>query len=1088
MRPDELPGGAGITIEVRTAGQPFPVVPAKRAEVELRRVDDEFLLRWGEHVSPIVGAETRAQAALTDAVECGLPLIVWVAFADAGRATLQVHRFQGAPQLEDRLEIGIDDRCLDDLRTRFRFGGTVSDAAAWLTERLLLDGLDSGGSHRRAVISSGPRESRDVFRIYGKGLAIDVRREAARLRIERVLKAAPAGEAPLQLLSAPLSFADVTATGEIAAGARHALEQAVRGAESYLRIWSTYADLEQEAILRRARRVGALRYHRRERRPDGGFRFHVADEDDLEARLASLGDDDRFELEAGEAPPRLETIETTSARDRTGKRVSAPIASIDPDRRTVDLRAPDDDEEREPPPEGFLFLSLAGDLASLRRRKDAEAKLRTGNCPLPQLGLLLEGRPTTTGTRRRQASKRQTVLAALGGRPTPRQLEALDVALNTPDIALIQGPPGTGKTRVITALQRCIAELADEGAEVSHRILVTSAQHDAVENVVQRTEVFGLPAVKVGSRRKDDGAVIDGVERFRSDRVESLRASLPEPPEEERAAKARRIAVACLRAPTPPAMTVAHLRELAGVVAGLVPPTLLDRLDVRVAELARPAGASADPEEHGLRVGAARGIRVEPVPFLDDGPMKARKALARLDAILLPAERDFLDASAGWTESHAPPWLLNGAALRDAIIDRLEAPPPAAQPRADEATQTLLCAIVNAIEQRRMRSVSSEPGVLAAYLDDLENDPAALRDALEHYTVVLAATCQQAAGGAMREVRGIQVGSADFETVIVDEAARVNPLDLFIPMSMAKRRVVLVGDHRQLPHMLEPDVERDVATAVAKGDLVAEAQEALKQSLFGRLWDLLQALEARDGIRRTVRLDTQFRMHPVLGDFVSRSFYGGELESGTKPEPFVHALPGYMKDGRPCVAAWLDVPGGPGRWERRGRSKSRDHEARRIAREVRALIEVDPCLTFGIIAFYSAQVEAIGNALSQEGLAERTEGGGVRIAERWRRTTDAHGALVERLRLGTVDAFQGKEFDVVFLSVTRSNDLPAATDEDRRRKYGHLALDNRLCVAMSRQHRLLIVAGDREFAATAVLAPLSRFSNLCEGPNGTVRR
>mgnify|MGYP002130084090 CR=1 FL=1 len=32
------------------------------------------------------------------------------------------------------------------------------------------------------------------------------------------------------------------------------------------------------------------------------------------------------------------------------------------------------------------------------------------------------------------------------------------------------------------------------------------------------------------------------------------------------------------------------------------------------------------------------------------------------------------------------------------------------------------------------------------------------------------------------------------DTVIIDEAARANPLDLFIPMSMAKRRIVLVGD------------------------------------------------------------------------------------------------------------------------------------------------------------------------------------------------------------------------------------------------------------------------------------------------------
>jgi superfamily I DNA and/or RNA helicase len=422
--------------------------------------------------------------------------------------------------------------------------------------------------------------------------------------------------------------------------------------------------------------------------------------------------------------------------------------------------------------------------------------------------------------------------------------------------------------------------------------------------------------------------------------------------------------------------------------------------------------------------------------------------------------------------------------MRDAILDRLVTPPPAAQPLADEATQGILVAVIDAVEERRMRSIHGEPGVLAAYLHDLENDPGAVREALEHYTVVLAATCQQAAGGEMRAVRGVEEGSADFQTVIIDEAARVSPLDLFIPISMAKRRVVLVGDHRQLPHMLEPEVERDVAAAVAKGDLAQEAQDALKESLFGRLWDALQELEARDGIRRTVRLDTQFRMHPVLGELVSGSFYDGKLASGMKPEPFAHDLPGYVKDGRPCVAAWLDVPGGPGREERRGRSKSRPSEAKRIAREVKTLIEADPRLTFGIIAFYKDQVGAIAEALIQEGLAARKDAGGWQIAERWRRTEDGRG---ERLRLGTVDSFQGKEFDVVFLSVTRSNEMPGETDEQRRRKYGHLLLANRLCVAMSRQHRLLIVAGDRAFAATQALAPLHAFSKLCGGPHGTVR-
>lgn len=59
--------------------------------------------------------------------------------------------------------------------------------------------------------------------------------------------------------------------------------------------------------------------------------------------------------------------------------------------------------------------------------------------------------------------------------------QAIDTAINTPDIAIIQGPPGTGKTTVIRAIVRRIVELWDSKA----KILITSTQHDAVDNAVE---------------------------------------------------------------------------------------------------------------------------------------------------------------------------------------------------------------------------------------------------------------------------------------------------------------------------------------------------------------------------------------------------------------------------------------------------------------------------------------------------------------------------------------------------------------------------------------------------------------------------
>ena len=122
------------------------------------------------------------------------------------------------------------------------------------------------------------------------------------------------------------------------------------------------------------------------------------------------------------------------------------------------------------------------------------------------------------------------------------------------------------------------------------------------------------------------------------------------------------------------------------------------------------------------------------------------------------------------------------------------------------------------------------------------------------------------------------------------------------------------------------------------------------------------------------------------------------------------------------------------------------------------------------------------------GLTEPDDEGGYRIRDEWRRIGDGR----ERLRIGTVDAFQGKEFDIVFLSLTRSNDILVKDEATRRRRYGFLLLENRLCVAMSRQHRLLVVVGDRAMAAgpeaKASVPGLSAFLELCEGPHGRIVR
>ncbi len=112
--------------------------------------------------------------------------------------------------------------------------------------------------------------------------------------------------------------------------------------------------------------------------------------------------------------------------------------------------------------------------------------------------------------------------------------------------------------------------------------------------------------------------------------------------------------------------------------------------------------------------------------------------------------------------------------------------------------------------------------------------------------------------------------------------------------------------------------------------------------------------------------------------------------------------------------------------------------------------------------------------------------GEIRIARAYRQTETGD----ERLRVGTVDAFQGKEFDVVFLSIVRATDVVVPDQkvgDERERmlngKYGHLRLANRLNVAMSRQRKLLVAVGDKRMAESAeskeAVPALCEFLKLC---------
>lgn len=761
---------------------------------------------------------------------------------------------------------------------------------------------------------------------------------------------------------------------------------------------------------------------------------------------------------------------------------------------SLSLRPPPEQDDREPPGSGFVFVGLGGDEVRIRRRTDAWQQIRDCVNPMPVLGVMIEGQ----SVRERHGRRLNPVTKAVRDvfpNPNDRQSLALDIALNTTDIALVQGPPGTGKTRVIAALQARLAE-KDESNDpngLSGNTLLTSFQHDAVENAATATRVLGLPAVKVGYRRGSDEER-DGVNPWSTETAQAVRAARGQVEREDSVHVAlrsvREIAVGYLMAPGDRDEPADMLRRVLEEASPWLPATLATKVGQLRTELSGPRPVQLGDEDRDFALKAVRALRTEAVPFSDDGPANAYKVLRRLDRLgdltLTDEETSCLKQAASCIpEAEADEKLLICLqATRDALIDRLQpADDSPSSPRVDSDVESILMRVVDILTERVKETAPGADVAIAEWLEALENDPDGIRETVRHYSMVLAATCQQSVSRPMADAKSGE--DTVFRTVIVDEAARSNPLDLLIPMSLAERRIILVGDHRQLPHLLEPDIEREIEQSAQE-----ETRSALQQSLFEKLFTELRKREKSDGVKRTVTLNTQYRMHPLLGRFVSEQFYepyGEGFDSPRAAEEFAHDVS--LKNGISLagkVAAWVDVPHNL-ESESNDRSKRRPVEARRVAQEAFVVVSKHPELSVGVITFYAAQRDEILSSMSND-LTESDNEGGFRVRDQWRQTTDGR----ERLRIGTVDAFQGKEFDVVFLSLTRSNHVQVKNEATRRKRYGFLLLENRLCVAMSRQHRLLVVVGDPSMAlgaeAEASVRSLCAFREICEGENGSIIR
>lgn len=254
-----------------------------------------------------------------------------------------------------------------------------------------------------------------------------------------------------------------------------------------------------------------------------------------------------------------------------------------------------------------------------------------------------------------------------------------------------------------------------------------------------------------------------------------------------------------------------------------------------------------------------------------------------------------------------------------------------------------------------------------------------------------------------------------FDTILIDEVSQSLEAQCWIPIMdfPEAKKIVIAGDNMQLPPVV-----------MSKG---TQTKNVLEKTLFDRI----ESLRCGDKVKKL--LSIQYRMNSSIMEFPSHQFYGGKLVAHSSvTDQLLCELPDVSRiEETEAPVMWIDTQGDDflettmEESNKFDTSKYNENEAYLVCNYVKKLIDngVQP-EWIGIIAPYSAQVSLLAKLIHEK---------------------------YEGVEIATVDGFQGREKEVIVLSLVRSND---------KGEVGFLGEERRLNVAMTRPKRQLCVVGN----------------------------
>jgi serine/threonine protein kinase len=659
-------------------------------------------------------------------------------------------------------------------------------------------------------------------------------------------------------------------------------------------------------------------------------------------------------------------------------------------------------DSRQLPKRGSLVIDNAATESAIRRQFQALDEVRLGTGARSDLAELL------VDPRIAKEPRNITDIDRIQPNLDQPKFEALCKALGSQDINIVQGPPGTGKTTWIAELV-CQYIVQNPGKKV----LLTAQTHIAVDNALEKIRNLrpSLVMLRVGAAERISPDVEDlrteqQMDRWRQEVEQRCQDFLKKWATQHNIVDADSAIMPHLEALSSAEEKESELRAS------------IESLEQRRREHAQTACELQQLAEQVFDL--ASKVETLPQPLVSD--ISSLKESTNKYVVLGLTLIDRLNAMTAVQQS--PEEIQDEQNETNSLIVDIQA----------EINQYRF-SISLALKDDRLKIASLHDIRLAVemfmntaekqisqfnYLKTTQNDWLRAFGKGPGFEAGLLGRADVVAGTCIGIAAVRRMASLHFDLVIIDEASKATPTEALVAMSIGKQWV-LVGDRQQLPPFVEDDLlkkEIEEKYGFKKRDL--------EETLFDRL-----SVHLPTACQSVLR--QQHRMLPAIGNLVSECFYDGQLVSPRTGGELI-VLTKVME--RPVM--WYSTSNLPRRAETSygGAGYMNIEEGKRISSwletlEMRAR-EFHETVRVGVISGYTAQK----NHLYREIMPYDKD--------RWH---------VLEIEVNSVDAFQGREEDLLIYSVTRSNE---------EGKIGFLSSERRLNVALSRGRDGLVIFGDSE--------------------------